>query len=91
MGIFGQIVLGLVIIVVGVMTLIKNYQVANTFPLHWLEEKIGPGSSYTIWKILSVLLVFAGLTTMFGFADEILTWLLSPLTFLINPDLKDQL
>ncbi len=91
MGIFGQILLGLVLVAVGVITIVKNYQVANTFPLHWLEQKIGPGSSYTIWKILSVLLVFAGLTTMFGFADEVLTWFLSPLTNLINPGLKDEL
>ena len=86
MGIFGQILLGLVIIGAGVLTLIKNYQVANTMPLRWLEQKLGSGSSYSIWKIISVLLVFIGFTVMFGFADNLLTFLLSPITNMINPN-----
>jgi hypothetical protein len=86
MGIFGQILLGLAIIGAGVLTLIKNYQVANTMPLRWLEQKLGSGSSYSIWKIISVLLVFIGFTVMFGFADNLLAFLLSPITNMINPN-----
>ena len=86
MGILGQILLGIILIVTGVLTLLKNYQVANNLPLRWLEQKLGPGSSYMIWKIISVLLVFAGLSVMFGFADNILTWFFSPITNLINPN-----
>jgi len=85
MGIFGQILLGLILIVAGVLTLIKNYQLANSMPLRWLEGKLGPGSSYPLWKVFSVLLVFAGLSVMFGFSHTIISWLLSPLTHLINP------
>ena len=86
MGIFGQILLGIIIIAAGVLTLIKNYQVANTMPLRWLERKLGSGSSYSIWKIISVLLVFIGFTVMFGFADNLLAFLLSPITNMINPN-----
>ena len=84
MGIFGQIILGLFMIVVGVVLLMKNYQVTNSMPLHFFEQKLGSGSSYMIWKILSILLIFVGFTVMFGFYDEVLTWMLSPLTNLIS-------
>ena len=86
MGIFGQILLGLLIIVTGVMTLIKNYQVANSLPLRSLEQKLGPGSSYLIWKVLSLIMIFAGFTIMFGFGGTVMEWLLSPLTNLVNPN-----
>lgn len=85
MNIIGQILLGLIIIAAGVMTLIKNYQVANTIPLRWFEQKMGSGSSYTLWKVISVVLVFAGLTVMFGFGDNLMAWLLSPITNMVNP------
>jgi hypothetical protein len=85
MNIFGQIILGLLIITAGVMTLIKNYQVANTIPLRWFEQKMGSGSSYTLWKVFSVVMVFAGLTIMFGFGDNLMGWLLSPVTNMVNP------
>jgi hypothetical protein len=38
MGIFGQIVLGLIIVVVSVILVVKNYQVANTIPLPFFED-----------------------------------------------------
>lgn len=85
MHIFGQIILGLIIIAAGVITLIRNYQVANSLPLRWLEQKAGPGSSYTIWKFFSVLMVFIGFTVMFGFTDNVLGFLLSPVTNMLSP------
>lgn len=88
MNILGQILLGLIIIAAGVMTLIKNYQVANTIPLRWFEQKMGAGSSYTLWKVISVLLVFSGLTVMFGFGDNLMAWLLSPVTNMVNPGIE---
>ena len=86
MGTFGQILLGAILIAVGIITIIKNYQVANSLPLRWLESKIGPGSSYMLWKLFSIVLIFAGFSVMFGFADNILTWLFSPITNAINPN-----
>ncbi|MCB9822237.1 hypothetical protein H6801_02635 [Candidatus Nomurabacteria bacterium] len=85
MGIFGQILLGLIIIVVSVLILMKNYQVANSIPLPFFESKMGPGSSYLIWKIFAIIGVFIGFTVMFGFYDEVLGWILSPITKMISP------
>jgi hypothetical protein len=84
MSIIGQIFLGLIIIAVGVLTLLKNYQVANTIPLKWFEQKMGTGSSYTIWKLLSAAMIFVGFAVMFGFMDNILSLILSPLTNTIS-------
>jgi hypothetical protein len=86
MGIFGQILLGLIIIVVSVILVVKNYQVANSIPLPFFEQKLGPGSSYLVWKIFAILGVFIGFTVMFGFYDEVLNWILSPIFNLINPN-----
>lgn len=80
MGIIGQIILGALLIGVGIGLLIKNYQVTNSIPLSFFEQKMGPGSSYLIWKVISVLFVFAGFLVMFGFYDNFLGWVLSPLT-----------
>lgn len=80
MGIFGQIILGLLITAGGVLLLKNNYQVANNMPIAFAEQHMGGGGSYTAWKILGVLTVFVGLTVVFGIYDNILAWLLTPLT-----------
>ena len=85
MGIIGQILLGLLIMGVGVATLAKNYQVTNSIPLAFFEQKMGPGSSYLIWKLISVLLVIVGLTTVFGLHTAIIEFILSPLTNILSP------
>lgn len=84
MGIIGQILLGMLIIGVGFLTLIKNYQVTNSVPLAFFEQKMGAGSSYMIWKIISVLLIFIGFTVIFGLHDNLLNWILSPLKNVLN-------
>ena len=80
MGIFGQIILGLIIIVGGVLLLKYNYQVTNSMPIGIAEQYLGSGGSYLAWKILSILAVFIGLSVLFGFYDNILSWLLTPFT-----------
>ena len=85
MGIFGQIILGLLMVVGGVLLLKNNYQVSNNMRISFAEEHLGSGGSYLAWKVLSVLLIFIGFTVMFGFYDEILTFILSPLTNILNP------
>ncbi len=85
MGIFGQIILGLLMVGGGVLLLKNNYQVSNNMRISFAEEHLGSGGSYLAWKVLSVLLIFIGFTVMFGFYDEILTFILSPLTNILNP------
>ena len=86
MRIIGQIILGLLIVVVSVVLVAKNYQVANAMPLRFIEDKMGPGSSYLIWKLIAIIGVFVGFMVMFGFWDNVLTMILSPVTNLINPN-----
>ena len=82
MNLFGNILLGLIILIAGVLILRYNYQVSNNLPLSFAERYLG--SSYTAWKFLGVFIVIAGLTVMFGVADNIIGWLLSPLTNIIG-------
>jgi len=80
MGLFGQIILGLLITAGGVALLKYNYQMTNSLPISFAEQHMGSGGSYLAWKILAILVVFIGLTVMFGVYDNILEWLVSPLT-----------
>lgn len=79
-----HILLGLAIIGGGVLSLKNNYQVANTMPIGFAEQHLGAGGSYTAWKFLSILIIFIGLTVLLGIYDNILGWLLSPLTNAIS-------
>lgn len=85
MGIIGNIVLGLLMIVGGILLLKNNYQVANNLPISFAENHMGGGGSYLLWKLLSLLLIMAGFTVMFGFYDDILAFILSPLTNILSP------
>lgn len=85
MNIVGQVLIGLIMIGVGVLLLKNNYQVANNLRISFAEQHMGSGGSYLLWKILSVVLIIAGLTVMFGFYDNVLGWILSPLTNAVNP------
>jgi hypothetical protein len=84
---FQQIFYGAILIAVGVVTLKYNFQIVqNTSRLEWIESKLGSGSTFLVYKILSVVLVIAGILYMTGFGNAVLTWLLSPLANLLNPN-----
>lgn len=85
MGILGQIIIGLLMVVGGVLLLKNNYAITNNLRISFAEEKLGSGSSYLVWKLLSILLILVGFTVMFGFYDEILAFILSPLTNILSP------
>ena len=85
MGIIGQIILGLLMVIGGILLLKNNYQVANNLRIGFAEQHLGGGGSYLVWKLLSVLLIMAGFTVMFGFYDDILAFILSPLTNILSP------
>ena len=86
MGIIGQIILGLLMVAGGVLLLKNNYQVSNNLRISFAEQHLGSGGSYLAWKVLSILLIFAGFTVMFGFYDNVLAFLLSPLTNILSPN-----
>ena len=81
-----QIIIGTLMIISGVLLIKNNYQVANSMRISFAEDHLGPGGSFLLWKIMSVLFIFAGFTVIFGIYDNILTWVLSPVTNMINPN-----
>ena len=84
---FQQIFYGLLMIAVGVITLKYNFQIVNnTSRLEWIESKLGVGSTYLVYKLISVGLVLFGILYMTGFGDEVLRWALSPFANLFNPN-----
>ena len=84
MNIVLQVIIGLLMIGAGTLILKYNYQVANTIHLGFAEKYLGTGGSFGLWKVLAVLIVLAGLTVVFGFFDNILEWVLSPLTNILS-------
>ena len=85
MQLLGQILLGLTMIGVGILLLKYNYQVANNLRISFAEQHLGSGGSYLLWKILAIVLVLAGLATMFGIGDNVISFILSPLTNILSP------
>ena len=85
MQLIGQIILGLLMVVGAVLLLKYNYQVSNSLRISFAEQHMGPGGSYLLWKILAVVLVLAGFSVMFGISDNIIGWILSPLTRILSP------
>ena len=81
-----QIIIGLLMMVGGILLLKYNYQVTNNLTISFAEEHLGPGGSYLLWKILAGLLIIAGFTVIFGIYDNIIAWVLSPLTNAISPN-----
>ena len=50
-----------------------------TGPQNWLERYTGSGSTYGIYKILSTLLVIAGILVATGFGNNVMSFIFSPL------------
>ena len=64
----------------GILSLKYNFQIVNnTSRLEWIESKLGAGSTFLVYKLLSILLVLAGILYLTGFGPNVLTWLFSPL------------
>ena len=75
-----HIVFGLLAIILGIITLKYNFQIVNnTSRLEWIESKLGGGMTYTVYKLLSLLLVIGGILYLTGLYGPVLNWLLSPL------------
>lgn len=79
-----QIVYGSLAIVIGVLLLKYNFQIVNnTARLEWIESVLGSGSTYLVYKLLSLMLIFGGILYLTGFGDNALAWLLRPLEDLL--------
>ena len=76
---------GLLAVVIGVVSLKYNYQLVGfTGRQDWIESKLGSGSTYLAYKMLSVLLVVGGLIFAVGLGSKVEGWLLAPLANLLD-------
>ena len=76
---------GTIFTIVGIITLKFNYQLVGfTGRQDWVESRLGAGSTYLFFKIVSVLLVVFGLLSITGLGIPLLQWILSPLSNLFG-------
>jgi uncharacterized membrane protein YphA (DoxX/SURF4 family) len=81
-----HIIYGLIAIVVGSVMLRYNYQLVNlTGRQDWVEDKLGSGSTYFVYKLVAVAIIIGGLLYVTGLGDPFFNWLLSPLRALFPP------
>jgi len=80
-----QIVYGLLAIVAGIVMLKFNYQLVGlTGRQDWIESKLGAGTTYLVYKILAVVVVFIGILVATGLGTPFGNWLFSPLKHVFN-------
>jgi hypothetical protein len=76
-----NIITGLIVVALGVVSLRFNYQLVGiTGNQDWIENFLGGGSTYFVYKLFSVILIIAGLLYGTGLAQPFFSWLLSPLS-----------
>lgn len=75
-----QIIYGFLLIVAGTLMLKFNFQLVGlTGRQDWIESKLGSGSTYLAFKVLAIIIVFAGILFVSGLGPSFFNWLLSPL------------
>lgn len=61
MNIFIRILIGIGIVVFGAYTVIRTRNVLEFFgPIEWAENKIGPGGSNLMFKLIGIFVCFIG-------------------------------
>lgn len=71
---------GTVATVLGVLSLKFNFQLVGiTGSQDWIESKLGGGTTYFVFKLLSLMLIIFGILYAIGLAGNVFFWLLSPL------------
>ena len=82
----GNFFTGLILVGIGTLTLVFNFQIVNTFGRQdWIERRLGGGTTFLFFKVISVLVVFVGLLFATGLGGSFFTWLLSPIAHILNP------
>jgi hypothetical protein len=78
--------IGLAMVGAGVLGVKFTFQIVNmTGSQDWLERYTGSGSTYGVYKIVSVLLIFIGLLVATGFGDNFMNFIFSPLKSVFQP------
>jgi hypothetical protein len=81
-----NIITGLVMTILGVVGVKYTFQLVNiTGSQDWIERFAGPGTTYGIYKLFSVVLVLIGILIATGFGNPVMEFLFSPLKGLFSP------
>lgn len=77
----GNIILGIIIIVIGVLIVIKSESILGFFgQIAFFEKYLGTeGGSRLGYKLTGILIIFIGTLIMTNMIGGFLTWLLSPI------------
>ncbi len=78
----GSFFIGLIIVIVGAISVKYNQQIADSFGSSSIANKIGPGSKYDVFKLYSIIAIIVGLIIMFGLYKPILEFIVSPFSHL---------
>ncbi|MCE7936516.1 hypothetical protein DYH10_01875 [Candidatus Saccharibacteria bacterium CPR2] len=76
-----NIFFGLILVVAGIAMLKFNYQISNMFSHNnWFERNFGSGATYIAFQLLGILVSLYGVFLILGLHDNIIGFLLSPIT-----------
>lgn len=74
-----NVIFGILAIVVGVVTLKYNFQIVNsTARMEFIEDHLGAGTTFLVYKLLSILIVLGGALYLTGLYHAVALWLLKP-------------
>ena len=77
---FGNLIIGIIMVVLGVLVLKYTYAVANfTGRVEWIEDKLGGGTTFGVYKLLAVFMVIIGLLIITGLGGPIVDAVFEPL------------
>lgn len=76
-----KIILGIILIAIGTMMVIKTEWLLDNFGrIAWFEKKLGTeGGSRLGYKIIALIVIFAGILLATGSSEDFINWSLSPL------------
>lgn len=65
-----RIIGGLIGIAIGVFIIWKTFPLVNMFgKISWAEQHLGSGGTYTLYKLVGLLVVFFSAMHLFGLSD----------------------
>jgi len=78
----GHVIIGILMLAAGFFLIIKTESVLRAFgSIEWFEAHLGvEGGSRLGYKLFGFIFLFLGFVTTFGWLNDFLGWLLSPLT-----------
>ncbi|MEK7447334.1 MAG: hypothetical protein AAB632_00835 [Patescibacteria group bacterium] len=67
MGLFLRLVIGIPVMCIGILLLVKSYKIVQKIGYNdWAEQHMGDGGTYTLVKIIGMLLIFLSMLGILG-------------------------